>query len=155
MYMPHYSLSFLDTDLHTFTWVSLQRHLGCSCKFRQCVHVQLLSRAQLFVTPWTVPYQAPLSMEVSKQEYWSGLPFPSLADLPNPGVKPMSLADSALAGRFLTTEQPEKPKFRATVLKLFFAKLRVPWKISWFPSQSGDSLWVDSSFNPSDLSGCT
>ena len=49
-----------------------------------CVYV--LSHVQLFVTPWTVACQAPLSMEFSKQEYWSGLPFPTPGDLPNPGI---------------------------------------------------------------------
>ena len=47
-----------------------------------------LSCVQLFATPWTVAYQAPLSMEFSRQEYWSGLPFPSPGDLPDPGVEP-------------------------------------------------------------------
>ena len=51
-----------------------------------------LSRIWLFVTPWTIPCQAPLSMELSRQEYWSGLPFPSPADLPDPGIKPVSPA---------------------------------------------------------------
>ena len=51
-----------------------------------------LSHVQLFVTPWTGAYQAPLSMEFSRQEYWSGLPFPSPGDLPNPGIKPGSPA---------------------------------------------------------------
>ena len=46
---------------------------------------------RLFVTPWTVAHQAPLSMESSRQEYWSGLPFPSPGDLPNPGTEPGSL----------------------------------------------------------------
>ena len=50
--------------------------------------VKLLSRVRLFVTPWTVAHQAPPSMEFSRQEYWSGLPFPSLGNLPNPGIKP-------------------------------------------------------------------
>ena len=49
-----------------------------------------LSRVQLFATPWTVAHQAPLSMEFSRAEYWSGLPFPSPGDLPNPGIKPKS-----------------------------------------------------------------
>ena len=49
-----------------------------------------LSRVQLFVTPWTVAYQAPLSMEFSRQEYWNGLPFPSPGDLPDPGIEPRS-----------------------------------------------------------------
>ena len=46
----------------------------------------------LFVTPWTIAYQAPLSMEFFRQKYWSGLPFPSPADLPDPGIKPRSPA---------------------------------------------------------------
>ena len=54
--------------------------------------VKSLSRVLLFVTPWTVAYQAPLSMGFSRQEYWSGLPFPSPGDLPNPGIKPVSPA---------------------------------------------------------------
>ena len=49
-----------------------------------------LSRVRLFVTPWTVAYQAPPSMEFSRQEYCSGLPCPSLGDLPNPGIEPGS-----------------------------------------------------------------
>ena len=68
--------------------------------------VKSLSRVCLFATPWTVAYQAPQSMEFSRQEYWSGLPFPSLGDLPNPGTKPTS---PALAGRSFTTEPPGNP----------------------------------------------
>ena len=52
------------------------------------VKVKSLSRVQLFVTPWTVAYQAPPSMGFSRQEYCSGLPFPSPGDLPNPGIEP-------------------------------------------------------------------
>ena len=54
------------------------------------MYVKLLSHVQLFATPWTVAYQAPRSMEFSRQEYWSGLPFPSQGDLPNPGIEPGS-----------------------------------------------------------------
>ena len=54
------------------------------------------------VTPWTVACQAPLSMEFSRQDYWSGLPFPASGDLPDPGTKPVSLASPALADKFLT-----------------------------------------------------
>ena len=54
--------------------------------------VWMLSRAQLFETPWTVACQAPLSKGFSRQEYWSGLPFPSPGDLPNPGIEPGSPA---------------------------------------------------------------
>ena len=57
-------------------------------------------------TPWTVARQAPLSMRVSRQEYWSGLPFPSLGDLPDPGIKPASPASPALQVDSLLTEPP-------------------------------------------------
>ena len=50
--------------------------------------MKLLSRVQLFETPWTVAHQAPQSMEFYRQEYWSGLPFPSPGDLANPGINP-------------------------------------------------------------------
>ena len=63
---------------------------------------------QLFVIPQTVSHQAPLPMEFSRQEYWSGLPFPSPGDLSDPGIKPRS---PALAGTFFTTEPPGKPRF--------------------------------------------
>ena len=55
-----------------------------------------LSRVQLFATPWTVAYQVPPSMGVSRQEYWSGLPFPSPEDLPDPGIEPVSLTTPEL-----------------------------------------------------------
>ena len=57
----------------------------------------------IHVTPWTVACQASLSMGFSRQEYWSGLPFPPLGNLPNPGIEPASLSSPALAGRFFTT----------------------------------------------------
>ena len=73
-----------------------------------CMHAQSLSRVWLFVTTWTGAHQAPLSMEFSRQEYWSGLPLPTPGNLPNPGIEPVS---SALAGRFFTTEALEKPVY--------------------------------------------
>ena len=63
------------------------------------------SRVRLFVTPWTVAYQAPQSVEFSRQEYWSGLPFPSPGDLPNPGIEPRS---PALHADALPSERPGK-----------------------------------------------
>ena len=60
------------------------------------------------VTPWTVAYQVPLSMEFSRQEYWSGFPFPTPGYLPDPGIEPASLVSPPLAG-FLTTARPGKP----------------------------------------------
>ena len=68
-----------------------------------------------FETPWTVARQVPLSMGLSRQESWSGLPFPPLGDLPDPGMEPTSPASSALAGGFFTTAQPEKPSYRHAV----------------------------------------
>ena len=63
------------------------------------VKVKSLSRVQLFATPWTVAYHSPPSMGFSRQEYWSGLPFPSPEDLPNPGIKSGS---SHIVGRRFT-----------------------------------------------------
>ena len=68
--------------------------------------VQSLSRVRLFATQWTVARQAPLSMGLSRQEYWSGLPSSPPGDLPDPGVKPVSLFLPALAGRFIITMPP-------------------------------------------------
>ena len=81
-------------------WISLifEELLG----FCVCVCSVTKSCATL-VTPWTVARQALLSMGFSKREYWSGLSCPSPGKLPNPGIKPASLA---LAGRFFTTEPP-------------------------------------------------
>ena len=64
----------------------------------------MLSHVQLFVTPWTRTYQAPLFMGFSRQEYWSGLPGPPPGDLPDPGIEPRSPVAPALAGGFLITE---------------------------------------------------
>ena len=68
--------------------------------------VKSLSRVRLFSTPWTVAYQAPLSMGFSRQECWSGLPFPSPGDLPDPGIKSGS---PALQADVLPSEPPGKP----------------------------------------------
>ena len=65
--------------------------------------------ARLCVTPWTVAHQAALSMGFSWQEYWSGLPFPSPGDLPDPGIKPMSLTSPTLTGGFFITEPSGNP----------------------------------------------
>ena len=79
-----------------------------------CVCVKLLSRVRLFVTLWTVAHQAPLSMGFSRQEYWSGLPFPSPGDLPNPGIEPGS---PALQANDLSSEPPRKLPIAISVIK--------------------------------------
>ena len=70
--------------------------------------VKLLSRVRLSATPRTVAYQAPPSMKFSRQEYWSGLPFPSPGDLPDPGIEPGS---PTLQADTLPSEPPGKPAF--------------------------------------------
>ena len=74
------------------TWKAVHRFkVG---KF-MCVCVYVVSCVRLFVTPWIIAYQVPLSMGFPKQEYWSGLPFPLLRDLPDPGIQLWSLASPA------------------------------------------------------------
>ena len=74
------------------------------------MRAQLLSRVGLLVTPWTVAHQAPLSMRFSRQEYWSGFPFPSPGNLPNPWIEP---AFPALQADSLLSEPPGKPQVQA------------------------------------------
>ena len=81
------------------------------------VKVKSLSHVQLFATPWTVACQAPSSVGFSRQEYWSGLPFPSLGDFPDPGIEPRSLA---LQVDTLTPELPGKPFFHSIMLFWIF-----------------------------------
>ena len=80
------------------------------------------SRVQLFATPWTVASQAALSMEFSRQEYWSGLPFSSPGELPDPGIEPMSLMSPAFAEGFFATSatkpQTNNLPFRALCTSL-------------------------------------
>ena len=72
----------------------------CACA---CAHTQLFSHVQLIVAPRTVAHQAPLSMGFSRQEYCSGVSFPTPGDLPHPLIKFVSLLSPALAGGFFTT----------------------------------------------------
>ena len=93
-----------------------------------CVCAQSLSYVQLFVTPWTVAYQAPLSMGFSGQDYWSGLPFSFPGDLPNPGIEPTSLAPPTLAGGFLTTRATWEDQHTSSVQSLSRVHLfETPW----------------------------
>ena len=104
------------------------------------MHAQLLSCVWLFVTPGTAPRQAPLSMGVSRQEYWSRWPFPFPGDLPDPGMEPTSPAFPALAGRFFTTETPGKPNL--TLGKNDFADVIKLQVLRWrdYPELSGQGL---------------
>ena len=86
-----------------------------------------LSRVQLFATPWTVAYEAPPSMEFSMQEYWSGLPFPSSGNLPDPGIQPGS---PALQADALPSEPPGKPQKEGDIRKtdISFRNVNVSYK---------------------------
>ena len=93
------------------SWLFFCCFSSCDCKMaapplgiqNECQSAQL---CPTLVTLWTVPCQAPLSMGLSRQEHWSGLPFPPPEDLPNLGIKPGS---PALAGGFSTPQPPGKP----------------------------------------------
>ena len=82
------------------SWLQLMCVCVCVCV---CVCIQFLSHVRLFVTPWTVAHQAPLSLAFSRQEYWNGLPCPPPGDLTDLGITFMPLLSPALAGRFFTT----------------------------------------------------
>ena len=102
----------------------------------------MLSHIRLFVTPWTVAHQAPLSMKYSRQEYWSGLPFPSPGDLPNPGIEPGSptlradallseppgnqnlwdTAKAVLGGKFIAIQSHNCNKSKTTIQGCIYIK---------------------------------
>ena len=101
-----------------------------NCTFLE-KHVCVLSHfgcVQLFATLWTVAHQATQPMGLSRQEFWSGLPFPTPGDLPNPGIKPTSLMSLALAEGFFTTS----------------ATWEAPSREAWHKSTDsrGSWLWV-------------
>ena len=96
---------FFPFSGHTFTFISKKISLN-SKSHKVKVKVKSLNRVQLFATPWTVAYQASPSMGFSRQEYWSGLPFPSPGDPPDPGIKPRS---PTLEADALTSEPTGKP----------------------------------------------
>ena len=106
-----YHIYFIYSSMYTSTYTQLIPHpcwsycnhvcflhlYLCLCFVNKLikdmkVKVKSLSCVRLFATPWTVAYQAPLSMGFSRQEYWSGLPFPSPGDLPDPEIEPRSPA---------------------------------------------------------------
>ena len=97
---------------------------------KQCTwrwKVKLLSYVQIFVTPWTVDYQASSSMGFSRQKYWRGLPFPSPGDLPNSGIKSWS---PPLQTGTLTSELPGKPTWWWSSF-IFWCMLFIPQWVGW------------------------
>ena len=107
-------IHFEETKVWDYRWnfegmvfASKVRHIwGQSTSSQRKVKVKSLSCVRLFATPWIVAHQAPLSVGFSRQEYWSGLPFPSPGDLPDQGIEPRS---PVLQADALTSEPPGKP----------------------------------------------
>ena len=101
--------SAVPTGLENVSFHSSLKERQCQrvLKVKKVKEVKSLSRVRLFATPWTVAYQASLSMELSRQGYWSGLPFPSPGGLPDPGIEPRS---PTLQADTLPSEPPGKPK---------------------------------------------
>ena len=121
-------------ESHQVKWVSLLNFLWT---FRLATHIMDHLRGECcrcmvlfspsvvsasFVTPWTIAFQASLSMEFSRQEYWNRLPFPASRDLPNPGIKPTSPVSPALPGGFSNTEPPGKPPVSGIIQYLSFCE---------------------------------
>ena len=116
-------LEFSDSYLFFWKWIVMNQLCDFHCHYGGCAYcsfhisrrpvanakmlAQSGSHVQLFATPWSVAHQASLSMEFSRQQSCSGLPFPTPGDLPDSGVEPASLAFPALVVRFFTTMPPK------------------------------------------------
>ena len=107
-----------------------------------CAYVlNRFSHAQLFVTPWTVAHQAPLSMRFPRQQYWSELPFPSPGDLPDPRVEPIAHVSPTLAARFFTPEPLSTPtEIMSTLRWKASKKLHNGWVNHNLPQTTPDIL---------------
>ena len=109
-------------------------------------HVLVLSHFSnlwLFETPWTVVHQAPLIMGFSRQEHWSGLPYPPPGDLLHPGIKLMSLMSPALAGRFFTTSatwEAWRLTYFAIIIKVLNNSLAIYYVARKFNSQRNSHI---------------
>ena len=101
--------------------------------YSQAKKRQLLSRVQLFAIPWTIARQAPLSMEFSRQEYWSGLSFPSPGDLPDPRIEPRS---PALQAASLQSDPPGKHSVKDVALNSCHGS-----QSNWGKDSAGYNCW--------------
>ena len=115
---------------------------------RVCM-LSCFTRVQLFVSPWTVACQVPLSMRFSRQEHWSGLPFLSPGNLPDPGIE---LGSLALQADSLPSEPPGKPEFLYSKVKFLRAIQLQAWRGEIYQSKLGllgrenwnkPSKWID------------
>ena len=156
LYLGTYTLGTLRWPVKAFLkhlcWTA---HVKRPHRMTVCVPASLLSLVWLLVTPRTVALQAPLFMEFSRREYWSGLPNPPPGDLPDPGIEPMSPASLALADGFFTADPPEKPRgvCRAAAFPaLSYSGLRAGHLHDWVVKSSFQSLsfsgwfWVEQSW---------
>ena len=127
-----------------------------------CVLLNRFTRVWLLVTLWTVAHQAPLCLGFPRQEYWSGLPCPPVGDLPNSGIKPVSLTSPALAGRFFTTGVSWEAQSVYTMKKWSVVKslscvrlFATPWTVAYQAPSMGFSrqeYWSRLPFpSPGDL----
>ena len=108
------------------------------CYVMLCYVMLSLSHVHLFANTWIVAHQAPLSMGFSRQEYWSGLPFPSPGDLPNPGIKPRS---PTLQADSLLSEPPGKHWTNSTVyVKQTLSFILGLWNLDSL--QQGMPMWI-------------
>ena len=167
--LPYYLMNFLAnfyllsglvllySNSHSFSFPYSHGNHYCILFSQMTLYSEkYLSCVWLFVIPWTLAYQDPLSLEFSRQEYWSGLPFPSPEDLPNPGIKSSS---PALQADALPYEPPGKPLYPDATLFLrivektrnFFQFTRYLWPspdcpLSWnveHPELTRPSLFID------------
>ena len=114
--------------IHIYTLCIFVYIYACAC---------MISHIRLFI-PWTVAHQAPLSMEVSRQECWSGLPFPSPGDFPDSEIEVISLASPALAGGFFTTEPPGKSTYTCNSLLFVYMFIYI-YMLPWWLSSKGSA----------------
>ena len=131
---------------------SILKEISPGCSLEKKVKVKSLSRVRLFATPWTVAYQAPLSMGFSRQECWSGLPFPSPGDLPDPGSNlglpqcrqtlyhlshqkvslPNSFGSTNTKASLVAETAKRLPAMRETRVPSWVGK--IPWRRKWQPT---------------------
>ena len=96
-----------------------------------CMCVCVLTHVQLFAALWTVTRQALLTIKFSRDKYWSGFPFPSPVDLPNPGIKPTSLMFPALTGRFFTTSPTWEAQIMDNLVYYYIIQVLPTVLIQW------------------------
>ena len=115
-----------------------------SCVFEKPLCACVFSHVQLFVAPWAVAHQAPLSVGFSRQEYWRELPRPPLGDFSDPGIKPVSLTSPALAGRFFTTSatwEAWEKSFSSVQFSSVAHPCPTPWTAAHQASLSFTNSW--------------